>query len=158
MRLEAVIFDMDGLLIDSEPLWRLAEREVFAAVGLELTDEDCRGTTGLRSDDGTVSDGQVPGNPGLSCQNGVFTDGHATGDTDLGNQDGIFVDNNIVGNMYEIVGLNPSPDMGFAEGSPVYGIIGPNFNIIIDLNDARVRNFVIAFAVGSKTKAITANH
>ena len=49
--MKAAIFDMDGLLIDSEPLWRLAEREVFAAVGLELTDEDCRRTTGLRSDE-----------------------------------------------------------------------------------------------------------
>jgi len=49
--IEAAIFDMDGLLIDSEPLWRRAERAVFAAVGLELTDEDCRQTTGLRSDE-----------------------------------------------------------------------------------------------------------
>ena len=49
--MKAAIFDMDGLLIDSEPLWRLAEREVFATVGLELTDEDCRRTTGLRSDE-----------------------------------------------------------------------------------------------------------
>ena len=49
--MKAAIFAMDGLLIDSEPLWRLAEREVFAGVGLELTDEDCRRTTGLRSDE-----------------------------------------------------------------------------------------------------------
>jgi sugar-phosphatase len=49
--MQAAIFDMDGLLIDSEPLWRRAEREVFAAVGLELTDDDCRRTTGLRSDE-----------------------------------------------------------------------------------------------------------
>jgi sugar-phosphatase len=49
--MKAAIFDMDGLIIDSEPLWRLAEREVFATVGLELTDEGCRRTTGLRSDE-----------------------------------------------------------------------------------------------------------
>jgi sugar-phosphatase len=48
---KAAIFDMDGLIIDSEPLWRLAERETFARVGLELTDAECRQTTGLRSDE-----------------------------------------------------------------------------------------------------------
>ncbi len=49
--MKAAIFDMDGLIIDSEPLWRLAEREVFRTVGLELSDDDCRKTTGLRSDE-----------------------------------------------------------------------------------------------------------
>ncbi len=49
--MKAAIFDMDGLIIDSEPLWRLAERETFARVGLELTDDECRKTTGLRSDE-----------------------------------------------------------------------------------------------------------
>ncbi len=38
---------MDGLLIDSEPHWRAAEREVFAMVGLNLTDDECKQTTGL---------------------------------------------------------------------------------------------------------------
>ena len=48
--LRAAIFDLDGLLIDSEPLWRRAEMEVFAGVGLSLTDEMCATTTGLRID------------------------------------------------------------------------------------------------------------
>jgi sugar-phosphatase len=34
----AAIFDMDGLLVDSEPCWSRAEREVFGAVGVEITD------------------------------------------------------------------------------------------------------------------------
>ena len=48
---EAVIFDMDGLIIDSEPLWREAEISVFGSVGLRLTEELCRQTTGLRIDE-----------------------------------------------------------------------------------------------------------
>ncbi len=38
---------MDGLLVDSEPHWRAMERVVFATVGLHLTDEECKQTTGL---------------------------------------------------------------------------------------------------------------
>lgn len=48
--MRAAIFDMDGLLIDSEPLWREAEVDVFGAVGVPLTEEMCRETTGLRHD------------------------------------------------------------------------------------------------------------
>ena len=47
----AVVFDLDGLLIDSEPFWRRAEIEVFGRVGLELTELDVRQTMGLRIDD-----------------------------------------------------------------------------------------------------------
>jgi len=49
--MQAVIFDMDGVLIDSEPLWWRAEQEVFAGVGLTLTDADCRTTQGRRTDE-----------------------------------------------------------------------------------------------------------
>lgn len=47
----AVIFDMDGVLIDSEPLWHQAEIVAFAEVGLSLTPKDCLRTTGLRVDE-----------------------------------------------------------------------------------------------------------
>lgn len=48
---KAVIFDMDGLLVDSEPLWVRAEIEVFGEVGVALREEDCALTKGLRTDD-----------------------------------------------------------------------------------------------------------
>lgn len=38
---------MDGLLVDSEPHWRAVERDVFDTIGLHLTDEECKVTTGL---------------------------------------------------------------------------------------------------------------
>ena len=47
----ALIFDLDGVLIDSEPLWRKAEIEIFAEVGLVLVDADCFQTQGLRIDE-----------------------------------------------------------------------------------------------------------
>ncbi len=39
---------MDGLLINSEPLWRRAEIEIFKTVGISLTENDCRETMGYR--------------------------------------------------------------------------------------------------------------
>lgn len=48
---DAVIYDMDGLIIDSEPFWRQAEMKVFATVGLMLTEQDCIQTTGFRFDE-----------------------------------------------------------------------------------------------------------
>lgn len=41
---------MDGLLLDSEPLWVEAEIAVFNSVGVPLTKELCRETTGVRLD------------------------------------------------------------------------------------------------------------
>lgn len=49
--IEAVIFDMDGLLIDSEPIWQEAEVEVFNKVGVPLTVEMTPQTMGLRTDE-----------------------------------------------------------------------------------------------------------
>lgn len=47
----AVILDMDGLLIDTEPVWRDVEIEVLGRLGLHLTEEDCMETMGVRVDD-----------------------------------------------------------------------------------------------------------
>jgi sugar-phosphatase len=46
--MDAAIFDMDGLLIDSEPLWREAEVDIFNSIGVPLTEKMCRETMGVR--------------------------------------------------------------------------------------------------------------
>lgn len=49
MALTTVIFDMDGLLIDSEPYWNQAATEVFKQYGKKLSAEEYATTTGLRT-------------------------------------------------------------------------------------------------------------
>ncbi len=48
--IRAVIFDMDGVLVDTEPLWRKVMIEGFLEAGIDFTDEDCKLTTGMRFD------------------------------------------------------------------------------------------------------------
>lgn len=50
-KFDAVIFDMDGVLIDSEPLWKIAMEAVFDEVGCSLTRKDFQKTVGLRIDE-----------------------------------------------------------------------------------------------------------
>jgi sugar-phosphatase len=45
--IQAVLFDMDGLLVDSEPIWQDVAIEVFKTVDVPLTVEICQQATGL---------------------------------------------------------------------------------------------------------------
>jgi sugar-phosphatase len=45
---QLIIFDMDGLLVNSEPFWKMAEKEVFGKLGLNLTDDLLRQVMGFR--------------------------------------------------------------------------------------------------------------
>jgi beta-phosphoglucomutase-like phosphatase (HAD superfamily) len=49
MKLNTVIFDMDGLLIDSEPLWKESAETLFLTYGKQLTTQQYSSTTGLRT-------------------------------------------------------------------------------------------------------------
>lgn len=49
MKITTAIFDMDGLLIDSEPLWYEAALECLAAFNVSMSNEEYVETTGLRT-------------------------------------------------------------------------------------------------------------
>lgn len=46
--IKAVIFDMDGLLVDSEPWWRVAESNIFGKLSVSPTEEDFERMMGNR--------------------------------------------------------------------------------------------------------------
>ena len=51
MNYKAVIFDMDGLLIDSEPFWEDAGSETLLQFGKKLTTAEYHSSTGLRTEE-----------------------------------------------------------------------------------------------------------
>ena len=46
--IKAVIYDMDGVIINSEPLWREALIQCFNKVGFDFSQDKCRTTQGMR--------------------------------------------------------------------------------------------------------------
>lgn len=50
-RYRAAVFDLDGVLVDSEPLWVQAETDLFARHGHHLTPDDARATHGRSIED-----------------------------------------------------------------------------------------------------------
>ncbi len=50
-KIQAVIFDMDGVLINSEPMWKKVETAVFASVGIDFEAVGGEKTVGLRIDE-----------------------------------------------------------------------------------------------------------
>jgi len=49
--IEAVIFDMDGVVINSEPFWVEAEMEVYNNYGIKMTEEMCLQMKGVKTED-----------------------------------------------------------------------------------------------------------
>jgi len=45
--IEAIVFDFDGVVVDSEPLYEKAERELFTSFGVDIKTEDLKDTKGL---------------------------------------------------------------------------------------------------------------
>jgi sugar-phosphatase len=91
---EAVIFDMDGVLIDSEPLWKIAMEEVFSALGSKLTKSDFQKTVGLRIDE-VIHFWNVTENWGIIDESRV--------------------EENIISKMEELIIQNPFPLVGVIE-------------------------------------------
>ncbi|MEK6967654.1 MAG: hexitol phosphatase HxpB [Nanoarchaeota archaeon] len=50
-KIKAVIFDLDGVLIDSEVFWQISESTIFNQFGLPITEEMTKQTMGLRVDE-----------------------------------------------------------------------------------------------------------
>jgi sugar-phosphatase len=48
---DAVIYDMDGVLIDTEPYWKKAEEKVFKTIGIDFNSIPNHETVGMRIDE-----------------------------------------------------------------------------------------------------------
>ncbi len=47
-KFKGVVFDMDGVIIDSEPIWRKVMSDCFLKVGIKISEEQYKKTQGIR--------------------------------------------------------------------------------------------------------------
>ena len=85
---------MDGVLVDSEPLWKIAMEEVFSGLGSKLNKEDFQKTVGLRIDE-VIHFWNVTENWGVIDESKVEED--------------------IISKMEELIKKNPFPLKGVVE-------------------------------------------
>lgn len=64
----AAIFDMDGLMVNSEPFWQQAQLEVFPTLGVSISQQDTIDTTGVRIDQIVEKYYKSQGWKNLSCK------------------------------------------------------------------------------------------
>ena len=64
--IRGVVFDLDGVLADTEPVYQAMRTEYLSRFGVTLTPEQSRAFTGLRSGDAArgVAGDRLPENPG----------------------------------------------------------------------------------------------
>lgn len=124
-----VIYDMDGVLTDSEPLWKIAMEDVFKSVGCPLTKEDFQQTVGLRIDEVTAYWYQVSPWPDASPKD---------------------VEHAIVQRMIELLTERATPLPGVVESLEFFaskglkiGLATSSYQVLIDciLDTLKIRHF-----------------
>ena len=60
--------------------------------------------------------------------------------------------------MHEVVGLDTALDVGAAKSTPVDRVVGADLHIIVDLDDTRMGNFLIALAIRRIPESVAADH
>jgi hypothetical protein len=69
-----------------------------------------------------------------------------------------FANFDIVANLDQIICFSSSFDPGFSKSGSVYCIVGSNFDIVIDLDNTDLGNFMVASTVEHEAVTIAADH
>ena len=91
----------------------------------------------------------------LAADHHFPADAGTASDGRLGHQDRIFTDDHIVGDLNQVIRLDPAFDPGLSQCGPVDRIIGPDFNLVVDLNDSDLRYLDVRGTVAHIAETVT---
>ena len=113
---------------------------------------------GLRPNHRSVVDLDMPDDPGLTANHHTGTDPHASGDSDLGHDDRMFPDYDVVRDLHQIIDLRSFLDPGSAKPGSIDRRVRADLNIIVDLHDADLRDFLVPARFHLEAETVGTDH
>src|SRR5258706_10004482 len=98
----------------------------------------------------------MPGEARLPGHDDVIAEDRGAGDADLGDEQAVFADADVVSDLDEVVDLGPFTDDRFAERGTVDGRAGPDLDVVVEADDADLRDLVMPAGVRGETIAVGA--
>src|ERR1700732_4856491 len=99
----------------------------------------------------------MPGDASLPANHDTLTDSNAPRDSGLPGNDGIFADDNVVRHLDQVVDLCALLDPRPPKSCSINRCISPDFDVVIDLNDADLWHFFILTFGRLESKTISSN-
>ncbi len=104
-------------------------------------------------------DREVPGDAHLPGQGDPVADASAARDADLSGDHRVLADRDRVAHLHQVVELRAPADAGLAERGPVHGGQRADLDVVLDDDDADLRELVVpALAVPGEAEAVAADH
>ena len=94
----------------------------------------------LRPDDCLIADFDMPNHTDLASKRDVIAEAGTPGDADLGDDDAVLSNHHVVGDLDQIVDFRPFLNPSSPKPGTINRHIRPDFDVIIDLDDADLRD------------------
>src|SRR5262245_6421582 len=116
------------------------------------------GNAALRRDHAAGGDFDVADNTDLTRHGDALAHVRATRNSSLRGDDGIFSDHHVVRNLDEIVDLHAFLYPCAAKARAVDGSVRADLDVVVDLNDAELLNFLLPAIDHFEAETVRANH
>src|SRR5438876_5591953 len=113
---------------------------------------------GLRHDDGFVADCEMTGDADLAGDGHAVADDGASGHANKAADDAVFSNDAVVTDLHEVVDLRAAADVRLAESSAIDGCARADFDVIADLDIAKLRDLLVLAVDGFESETVGAKH
>ncbi len=96
--------------------------------------------------------------PDLSGHHHILTNACAPRNSGLRRDDGIFSNDHVMSDLNEIIDLYTFLDPSSSESGSVNRRVGANLHVVVDLDDADLRNFFVATVNQLKSETVRADN